>query len=301
VYGGAQAAPEALVQLHLRGPRGSQRGRSACGAGRLVRCGGVAQSSKGRGGSCQAVGCPQWGCAQPREGHPPPPTTTRRRGRWRRLLQPPVTSQPPKELLANTLPRGGVTLRCVRAVCSARITIEWANMDAEAETQVLCRFVTRMPEAYRVTSTAIAVPATLTRYGLSEVVNHLLNLGAPARSPMRRPMRCVLSYTNVVIFHRRRRHARSRGAGGGGLGSRHPAAAQPDGCRSGSTGGVRGAVVVARAHGRRCGLVGRRPRPPPPTDGLLRRGGSAAVQRRRGLLTSSWMDSWCEAPSRSSS
>ena len=70
------------------------------------------------------------------------------------------------------------------ALCAlSRITIEWANMDAEAETQVLCRFVTRMPEAYRVTSTAIAVPATLTRYGLSEVVNHLLNLGAPARSP----------------------------------------------------------------------------------------------------------------------
>ena len=54
-----------------------------------------------------------------------------------------------------------------------------------------------------------------------------------------------------------------------------------DGCRSGSTGGVRGAVVVARAHGRRCGLVGRRPRPPPPTDGLLRRwiGGGAETPR----------------------
>lgn len=52
-------------------------------------------------------------------------------------------------------------------------------MDSTQEnTQVMCRFVTRMSEQFRITPTPIAVPAKLTRYGLSEVVNHLLNLGA---------------------------------------------------------------------------------------------------------------------------
>eukprot|EP00959_Pyramimonas_sp_CCMP1952_P180034 3764657-Pyramimonas_sp.AAC.1 len=45
------------------------------------------------------------------------------------------------------------------------------------DTQVVCRFVTRMPEEYRITATPFAVPARLSRYGLSEVVNHLLSLG----------------------------------------------------------------------------------------------------------------------------
>jgi ribosome biogenesis protein YTM1 len=45
------------------------------------------------------------------------------------------------------------------------------------DTQVVCRFVTRMPEEFRITETPFAVPARLSRYGLSEVVNHLLNLG----------------------------------------------------------------------------------------------------------------------------
>eukprot|EP00854_Cymbomonas_tetramitiformis_P004895 gene4895-5977_t len=50
-----------------------------------------------------------------------------------------------------------------------------SNEDA----QVLSRFVTRMPEEYRVTDTPIAVPSRITRYGLSEVVNHLLALEKP--------------------------------------------------------------------------------------------------------------------------
>jgi hypothetical protein len=72
------------------------------------------------------------------------------------------------------------------------------------ETQVLCKFVTRMPEEYRVTSTAIAVPATLTRYGLSEVVNHLLNLGAPSSrgSPRAARVGCVSPQQHpVVVAH----------------------------------------------------------------------------------------------------
>jgi len=47
------------------------------------------------------------------------------------------------------------------------------------DTQVVCRFVTRMPEEFRITETPFAVPARLSRYGLSEVVNHLLNLETP--------------------------------------------------------------------------------------------------------------------------
>ena len=44
------------------------------------------------------------------------------------------------------------------------------------EVQISCKFVTRLPEQYRIAPTPIAVPGKLTRYGLSEVINHLLNL-----------------------------------------------------------------------------------------------------------------------------
>lgn len=48
---------------------------------------------------------------------------------------------------------------------------------AEAtDSSVRVRFVTRV-DKYRVPPTAFAVPTSLTRYGLSEVVNHLLALG----------------------------------------------------------------------------------------------------------------------------
>lgn len=47
------------------------------------------------------------------------------------------------------------------------------------EAQVRVRFVTKH-ERYRVTEAPFAVPARLTRFGLSEVVNHLLGNGAPA-------------------------------------------------------------------------------------------------------------------------
>ena len=46
------------------------------------------------------------------------------------------------------------------------------------ETQITCKFVTRLPEKYRISPTPFAVPGKLTRYGLSEVINHLLALGA---------------------------------------------------------------------------------------------------------------------------
>ena len=46
------------------------------------------------------------------------------------------------------------------------------------EAQVTCRFVTKMPPEFHITTTPFAVPARLTRYGLSEVVNHLLGNGA---------------------------------------------------------------------------------------------------------------------------
>ena len=51
-------------------------------------------------------------------------------------------------------------------------------MSAE-EVQISCKFVTRLPEQYRIAPTPIAVPGKLTRYGLSEVINHLLNLDPP--------------------------------------------------------------------------------------------------------------------------
>ena len=47
------------------------------------------------------------------------------------------------------------------------------------ETQITCKFVTRLPEEYRISPTPFAVPGKLTRYGLSEVINHLLALDPP--------------------------------------------------------------------------------------------------------------------------
>jgi len=47
------------------------------------------------------------------------------------------------------------------------------------ETQISCKFVTKMGEEYRVPGSAIAVPGRLGRYGLSEVINHLLGLDPP--------------------------------------------------------------------------------------------------------------------------
>ena len=59
-------------------------------------------------------------------------------------------------------------------------------MAAAEETQITCKFVTKLPEKYRISPTPFAVPGKLTRYGLSEVINHLLDLGARLRSPARR-------------------------------------------------------------------------------------------------------------------
>lgn len=51
--------------------------------------------------------------------------------------------------------------------------------DGTDDTQVRVRFVTKIDQ-YRVVDTPFAVPARLTRYGLSEVINHLLSQGARA-------------------------------------------------------------------------------------------------------------------------
>ena len=52
-----------------------------------------------------------------------------------------------------------------------------AGADSGDEAQVTCRFVTTLPPELRITTTPFALPARLTRYGLSEVVNHLLAHG----------------------------------------------------------------------------------------------------------------------------
>ncbi len=53
--------------------------------------------------------------------------------------------------------------------------------DVEAS-QVTLKLTTQLPARLRVPPTALAVPARLTRYGLSEVVNSLLALGARLRN-----------------------------------------------------------------------------------------------------------------------
>ncbi|PNH01193.1 Ribosome biogenesis protein WDR12 [Tetrabaena socialis] len=47
------------------------------------------------------------------------------------------------------------------------------------ETQVLVKFVTKLPISLRVPETPVAVPSTLRRYGLSQIINHLLALDPP--------------------------------------------------------------------------------------------------------------------------
>jgi ribosome biogenesis protein YTM1 len=56
-------------------------------------------------------------------------------------------------------------------------------MAAPDERQVTLRLTTQLPERFRVPATALAVPARLTRYGLSEVVNTLLQHCAPRQPP----------------------------------------------------------------------------------------------------------------------
>jgi hypothetical protein len=52
-----------------------------------------------------------------------------------------------------------------------------AAMDADPSRQVRVRFVTKLPPPLRMPTTAIAVPADLSRMGLSEIVNGLLAVG----------------------------------------------------------------------------------------------------------------------------
>ncbi|KAG2450685.1 hypothetical protein HYH02_004524 [Chlamydomonas schloesseri] len=47
------------------------------------------------------------------------------------------------------------------------------------ETQVLVKFVTKLPAHLRVPETPVAVPSDLKRYGLSQIINHLLALDPP--------------------------------------------------------------------------------------------------------------------------
>ena len=47
---------------------------------------------------------------------------------------------------------------------------------SQEESQVQVRFVTKQTE-YAVTDTPMLVPSRLRRYGLSEIINHLLGLG----------------------------------------------------------------------------------------------------------------------------
>ena len=50
--------------------------------------------------------------------------------------------------------------------------------DESEEKKVLCRFVTKLPEAFSVTSGDLAIPASASRYGLSQTVNALLAAAA---------------------------------------------------------------------------------------------------------------------------
>jgi len=57
-----------------------------------------------------------------------------------------------------------------------------ADADGEQK-QVTVKLHTRLPAQFRVPLHPLAVPAQLTRFGLSEVVNSLLKLGATQYTP----------------------------------------------------------------------------------------------------------------------
>jgi hypothetical protein len=55
--------------------------------------------------------------------------------------------------------------------------------NADDKTNVQVRFVTKLPENMRVSQDPIALPATLTRFALSEIINHLLALSKSLHFP----------------------------------------------------------------------------------------------------------------------
>ncbi len=58
------------------------------------------------------------------------------------------------------------------------------EMEAATERVVQVRFTTKLPPQLRVVATPFSVPAKLTRYGLSDVVNSLLGLGMYVLLPL---------------------------------------------------------------------------------------------------------------------
>jgi len=62
------------------------------------------------------------------------------------------------------------------------VAVAVAAMDGDPSRQVRVRFVTKLPPPLRAPPAAIAVPADLTRMGLSEIVNSLLAAGERLRT-----------------------------------------------------------------------------------------------------------------------
>lgn len=61
----------------------------------------------------------------------------------------------------------------------ARVIVEDMDMDGDvAERRVQARFITKLKPPYKVPNTSIAIPANVTRYGLSTIVNTILKAGA---------------------------------------------------------------------------------------------------------------------------
>ena len=53
------------------------------------------------------------------------------------------------------------------------------HVPSASEAQVQVQFVTKLEDRWRVTEAPIQLPTRLTRFGLSEVVNHLLSASPP--------------------------------------------------------------------------------------------------------------------------
>ena len=68
-----------------------------------------------------------------------------------------------------------------QALCRRTVRSRIMASGQGEQKQVTLRLTTRMPAPFRVPPHPLAVPARLTRFGLSEVVNSLLKLGASLR------------------------------------------------------------------------------------------------------------------------
>lgn len=73
--------------------------------------------------------------------------------------------------------RTGADVVETRGKDCARTEVRGADPGPAGWTQVTCKFVTKLPKVWKVPEQLLAVPAQITRHGLSEIINQMLGTG----------------------------------------------------------------------------------------------------------------------------